>query len=146
LRVSKGRDRRQKDVWKRNTAGVLEFLRAHPNERFEVERLSQKLGLSSPTVSRHLCSLEAAEIVVCDGGRPAKYWLRTLWPMHKQFVEKLQETLAYASPDMLTLKLSENKNSKTQVTIGWNGKEYSRRYELIVNSEVRIDAAAKLKR
>jgi hypothetical protein len=129
---------------------VLQFLRAHPNEQFEVDELSEKVGSSSPTVSKHLKTLGGAEIVACDEGRPAKYRLRTLWPMGKQLVEMLQETLAYASPDRppdaVTLQLSENKHFKTEVTVVWTGKEYSRRYQLIVNSEVSIEAAAKVTR
>ena len=150
MRINKGRDSHQKGAWRENTGKMLEFLRARPNEQFRVCDLSEKVGLSNPTVRKHLCSLESNGDVISDGGRPAKYRLRPLYPMHKPFVEKVQETLAYASPDTppdkLTLELSKKEHYQTQVTVVRNGKEYSRRYKLIVNSGLSIAAAAKCKR
>ena len=140
MRINKGRDRRQKGVWAEHTGKLLEFLRAHANEPFDVYELIEKVGLSRPTLRKHLCSLESKGDVICDGGRPAKYKLRPLYPMSKQFVEKVQETLASASPNTppisLTMQLSDKKYSKTEVTFVPNGNNCSRLFKLSVTSVI----------
>ena len=140
MRINKGRDKRQKGVWVEHTGKLLEFLRAHSNEQFDVYELIEKVGLSRPTLSKHLCSLESKGDVICDGGRPAKYRLRPFYPMSKQLAEKVQETLASASPDTppvsLTMQLSDKKYSKTEVTFVPNGNNYSRRFKLTETSAI----------
>jgi hypothetical protein len=60
--------------------------------------------------------------------------------MSKQLAEKVQETLASASPDTppvsLTMQLSDKKYSKTEVTFVPNGNNYSRRFKLTVTSAI----------
>lgn len=150
MRINKRLDSRQKYVWGENTRKLLEFLCAHSNEEFRVDELSQKVSLSRPTIKKHLCSLESNRDVICDGGRPARYRLRPLYPMDKQFAEAVQRTLAYASretpPDTLAFPLSETEDSKIRVTIMPKGKEISRQYKLDLKSALSVADAAKRKR
>jgi hypothetical protein len=148
MRFRKGRDPLQHEVWERNKAVMLDFLYEHINEEFNVRYLSRVLHLSHPTVRRHLLFLERARIVMNDyTKRPAKFSLRPFWPMSEALVEKTKQTLRYAlpssPPDSIRLTLSENKLTKTEVTVLRRGTEYSRQYTLTVKEALRISEASR---
>jgi DNA-binding transcriptional ArsR family regulator len=142
IRHRKGQDSHQKEVWERYKARMLQVFREDPNGQFGVRVLSHRIGLSPPSIRRHLSVLERAKIVLCDHWeRPAMYVLRPFWPMPDELVEKTKDTLKYADapPDAITFPLSTGKHATIVVTLLWTRKECLRHYKLILKQEVRLE-------
>ena len=136
----KGRDILQKEEWRKNTARLLELFR-NSSKWLAPRAISKSIGLSQPTVRKHVRALGHVGVLeVDDRERPVKYRLTAYFPLPSGYVSKMREVLKHVQ-DVLPPDAIESKvklSAKTEATVKWTGREYSRQYRIILNDAVGI--------
>src|SRR5208337_4534302 len=132
----KGRDILQKEEWKKNSARLLELFR-NSSKWLAPRDISKSIGLSQPTVRRHVRALEEFGILeVNDRERPAKYRLTAYFPAPSGYVSKMREVLKHVRnvlpPDAIESKV--RLSDKTEATV----KESSTKYKITVGDAVGV--------
>lgn len=133
-----GRDMLQKEEWKKNSARLLELFR-NDSKWLAPKAISRRIGLSQPTVRKHVRALEQVGVLeVDDRERPMKCRLTADFPAPSGYVSKMREVLKHV-PDVLPPDAIESKvklSAKTEATVKWTGREFSRQYRVILNDAV----------